>query len=336
VVGLALFDIDGVLTDGKVYVVDGKEAKNIAYEDIDAIFRLKRAGIRIGFITGEPANSFADYVCQRFNPDYFICDSKNKIDDYSKLNNIKPACFVGDSEKDIGLLRAVEYSYCPADAPEEVKRAAKHILKAKRGDGVIREVADIILNGAVSTEQARSNLTKNPIQEHLEIFRGLDDASCIENVNHVAGKIAKSLKAGGRLFVCGNGGSAADAQHFVAELDGRYNVEALSVNTSTLTAIANDYGYEDVFLKQIQAKGRLKDTLIALSTSGASYNVIRAIVMAQKKGIYTIGLSGIDGFTPDLPDYIFVVPSKSTPRIQEAHILILHMLAEAIGREMSL
>jgi D-sedoheptulose 7-phosphate isomerase len=330
-IDLALFDIDGVLTDGKVYVVDGKEAKNIAYEDIDAIFRLKRAGVKIGFITGEPESEFTEYIDRKIEPYLFIIGSKNKLNDFLGMSESKyNACFVGDSGKDVGLLRAVEYSFCPADAPEVVKRAARCVLKAKRGEGVICEVADIILSGGINAEQA----TKNPIQEHLEVIRDLADMKCIETVNHVAGKIANSLKSGGRLFVCGNGGSAADAQHFVAELDGRYNAEALAANTSTLTAIANDYEYKDVFSKQIQSKGKRDDALIVLSTSGASYNVARAIVAAHNKGIYTIGLSGVGGFTADSPDIIFVVLSKSTPRIQEAHMLILHMLADAIEREM--
>jgi D-sedoheptulose 7-phosphate isomerase len=331
-IDLALFDIDGVLTDGKVYVVDGKEAKNIAYEDIDAINRLKRAGMDVGFITGDPLSSFIGYVHKKVKPFFIISGSKNKLKKFNETEYARMKfAYVGDSEKDIGLLRRACLSFCPADSPEEVKKAAKHVLKAKRGEGVIREVAGIILNGTI-IEQAK--MPGNSIQEHMEVIQRLADSICIETVNHIAREIAESLKNGGRLFVCGNGGSAADAQHFAAELDGRYNVEALAVNTSTLTAIANDYGYKEIFGNQLFAKGKRGDTLIVLSTSGTSESVNIAIKEARSKAITAIGLSGMDGFTPDSPDYILPVPSKSTPRIQEAHILILHMLAEAIEKEM--
>ena len=147
-----------------------------------------------------------------------------------------------------------------------------------------------------------------------------------------------SLKRGGRVLICGNGGSAADAQHIAAELSGRFKKErdalagiALSVDSSALTAIGNDYGFDKVFSRQVEAFGRDKDTLIAISTSGNSKNVIEAIKSAKKIGLYVITLSGKDGGKiKDLGDVNIIVPSFNTPRIQEMHTMIGHMICAII------
>lgn len=147
-----------------------------------------------------------------------------------------------------------------------------------------------------------------------------------------------TLKAGGKILLCGNGGSAADAQHIAAELTGRYKTErgalagiALTTDTSALTAIGNDYGYEFVFSRQLEALGREGDLLIAISTSGNSGNVVKALELARKIGIKTIGLSGRTGGTMnELCELNLVVPSNDTPRIQEMHIMIGHIICQAI------
>ena len=147
-----------------------------------------------------------------------------------------------------------------------------------------------------------------------------------------------TLKAGGKILLCGNGGSAADAQHIAAELTGRYKTErgaltgiALTTDTSALTAIGNDYGYEFVFSRQLEALGREGDLLIAISTSGNSGNVLKALELAQKIGIKTIGLSGrTGGAMNELCELNLVVPSNDTPRIQEMHIMIGHIICQAI------
>ena len=139
-------------------------------------------------------------------------------------------------------------------------------------------------------------------------------------------------------MLCGNGGSAADAQHIAAELTGRYKTErgalagiALTTDTSALTAIGNDYGYEFVFSRQLEALGREGDLLIAISTSGNSGNVVKALELARKIGIKTIGLSGrTGGAMNELCELNLVVPSNDTPRIQEMHIMIGHIICQAI------
>lgn len=147
-----------------------------------------------------------------------------------------------------------------------------------------------------------------------------------------------TLKAGSKILLCGNGGSAADAQHIAAELTGRYKTErgalagiALTTDTSALTAIGNDYGYEFVFSRQLEALGREGDLLIAISTSGNSGNVVKALELARKIGIKTIGLSGrTGGAMNELCELNLVVPSNDTPRIQEMHIMIGHIICQAI------
>ena len=161
-----------------------------------------------------------------------------------------------------------------------------------------------------------------------------------EPVADAARDLLACLAGGGTVFVCGNGGSAADAQHLAAELVGRYRRErralpaiALTTDTSALTAIANDYGYHDVFARQVAALVRSGDVLVALSTSGDSENVCRAAEEARRAGATTIALVGRDGGRlATLADRVIRVPSDATPRIQEAHITIIHVLCEMIER----
>lgn len=179
------------------------------------------------------------------------------------------------------------------------------------------------------------------LEEHRTLFAGLEslNADVLE-----AGKVlSASLRAGGKIMFCGNGGSAADCQHLAAEFTGRFILDrrplaamALSTDTSALTCIANDYAFDQVFARQVQALGRLDDCLVAISTSGRSENVIAAVKAASDIGIRTIGLLGRDGGTlRGTCSVSVVVPSQSTARIQEAHILIGHTLCglveEALG-----
>lgn len=150
--------------------------------------------------------------------------------------------------------------------------------------------------------------------------------------------LIETLKKGNKLLICGNGGSAADAQHFSAELTGRYKVErkglpsiALSTDTSALTAIGNDYGFEFVFSRQVEALANEGDVVFGISTSGNSVNVLNAFREGKKGGCKCIGLSGKGGgMMNEICDLHLVIPSSDTPRIQEMHILIIHLLCQAI------
>lgn len=164
----------------------------------------------------------------------------------------------------------------------------------------------------------------------------LADTEILETLEHVVKAWVASLKSGRKVLFCGNGGSAADAQHLAAELSGRFYLdrdplpaEALHVNTSYLTAVANDYSYEEVYARLVKGMGHEGDILVALSTSGNSTNILRAIEEAREKKMIIVGMTGASGGKmAALCDHILKVPSSDTPRIQEVHILMGHILCE--------
>lgn len=180
------------------------------------------------------------------------------------------------------------------------------------------------------------------VSEHNQVL-GDSLASFEKNFDTALDVCIHCLQNQGKLMICGNGGSAADAQHFAAELVGRYEKErspwpavALCVDTSIITALGNDYGFEQVFARQVKALGRAGDVLVALSTSGNSTNVVRAAEAAREMAIKVIALTGEGGGAlADLADILFAVPSRRTARIQEVHEICLHGLAQAIEIELT-
>jgi D-sedoheptulose 7-phosphate isomerase len=172
------------------------------------------------------------------------------------------------------------------------------------------------------------------IQECIEVNTRLSQQAS-EEIAQAANLILARLQAGGKLIAFGNGGSAADAQHLAADFVGRYRAErqafaaiSLTTDTSALTAIGNDFGFEAIFARQLEALGKPGDVAVAISTSGNSPNVLRALESARKLGMATIGLSGkTGGKMRALVDICLCAPSDMTPRIQETHILIIHILS---------
>ena len=173
-------------------------------------------------------------------------------------------------------------------------------------------------------------------------LRILEDEAFLEKIIAVIKACVAVYKNEKKILIAGNGGSAADAQHFAAELVGRYGFDrpslpsiALTTDTSNLTAIGNDYGYDQVFSRQLEGMGQEGDLFIGISTSGNSENIIKAFASAKAKGITTVALTGRDGGEmANLADYTLIVPSNATPRIQESHLLIEHMICDAIEKEM--
>jgi D-sedoheptulose 7-phosphate isomerase len=163
----------------------------------------------------------------------------------------------------------------------------------------------------------------------------------LKTVEHVVALIVKSLKNGNRIYFCGNGGSAADAQHLAAEFSGRFYIdrdalpaEALHCNTSYLTAVGNDYGYDVVYARLIKGIGMKGDFLIGLSTSGNSANIVKAFEVAREKGILTVGFTGeTGGKMKSLSDYLINIPSTDTPRIQESHIMLGHIICQLVEEQ---
>ena len=170
----------------------------------------------------------------------------------------------------------------------------------------------------------------------------LTDPAFLSGIERAAELLVQTFRAGGKVLFCGNGGSAADAQHLAAELSGRFYTdrpplfaEALHVNSSFVTAVANDYGYDEVFARMVQAAGRSGDVLVALSTSGNSQSILNAVERARAAGMRIIGLTGASGGKMrDACDVLLNVPSPDTPRILETHILIGHILCEIVEKEL--
>lgn len=180
------------------------------------------------------------------------------------------------------------------------------------------------------------DLVRETIEEHISVARAMQ---ALEPVIAKAGQMcADALRSGKRIYLCGNGGSAADAQHIAAELIGRFVSDrrslpaiALTTDTSALTAIGNDYGYEQVFSRQVEGLAEEGDVLIAISTSGNSTNILKAVQVARERGSRVIGLSGKSGgHLHTAVDLSLVVPSDVTARIQEMHIVIGHLLCALI------
>jgi D-sedoheptulose 7-phosphate isomerase len=160
----------------------------------------------------------------------------------------------------------------------------------------------------------------------------------LKTTNQVVDVIVKAFKAGNRVYFAGNGGSAADAQHLAAEFSGRFYTdrlalpaEALHCNTSYLTAVANDYSYDEIYARLIRGIAHSGDVLVGLSTSGNSGNIVKAFETARQKQVITVGLTGESGGKmKSLSDYLFNIPSTDTPRIQESHILLGHIICELV------
>lgn len=186
-----------------------------------------------------------------------------------------------------------------------------------------------------------ADLVKDIIKESIKVKEAVSNTMA-KDIRTVADMIAASLKKGGKLILFGNGGSAADAQHIAAELIGRFKLErqalaavSLTTNTSIITSIANDYGYEEIFSRQLEGLASDNDIVIGISTSGNARNVITGLLEARKMGIKTVALTGSGGGElAAISDIALIAPSDNTPRIQEAHITIGHILCELVEEKL--
>lgn len=186
-------------------------------------------------------------------------------------------------------------------------------------------------------------LIQTRIASHLYTVTLLhEQEDLLERANQMANAFLGAYRNDKKVLFCGNGGSAADAQHLAAELSGRYYfdrpplfAEALHVNTSYLTAVGNDYGYEEIYARMLRAMGKEGDILVAMSTSGNSPNVLKAIAAAREKEMLVIGMTGMDGGKmANLCNILINIPSKDTPRIQECHMLLGHIVCEIVEKEL--
>ncbi len=244
-------------------------------------------------------------------------------------------CVIGDKKSDIELAENI---------------GVKSILvltgygRSTLNDGVctsyiaedMGDAAEFIINDVRNSDMLNNKIFLDNIAEHKDLLERLGQIHV--PTSKAAELMADRLRSGKRIFLCGNGGSAADAQHMAAELSGRFLRErkaldaiALSCNSSAITAIGNDFSFEDIFVRQIEAHGRDGDVLVAISTSGNSINILKAVAKANEMGLVTIGLTGEGGGeVGKITEMLIDVPSSSTPRIQEMHLLIEHTICEMI------
>lgn len=343
-------DIDGVLTDGRIYVGDGKINKSICFKDLDAITMIRNEGLKIGVITGEK-DFFTEYVKKAVRADLFIDNCKEKLtsikqfatDNHLELSEI---CYIGDGKYDVEAIDAVGIGVCPADAIDEVRKTADLVLDNKGGFGCISELYSKIRVLRSKLDMKGGNCTldfliNKTISSHQQVIGNLlNGTEIIQSINKTIMCIVQAFRNDRQLLLCGNGGSAADSQHLATEFISRFykerqalNAEALTVNTSTLTAVANDYEYNKVFARQVEAKGKEGDILLGITTSGTSASIVEAFKEAKRRGLVTIAFTGYKyEHLRNITDIVIPIPSLETPRIQEMHILIGHIICEQVER----
>lgn len=339
-------DIDGVLTDGRVGITpSGQERKEIAFRDLDALGAARRAGLRIALVTGEDG-PMVRVIAERIRPDHVICGAKDK---YAALQDLAVAmqseprriCFVGDADRDAVAFGSVGLGLAPADASPRARALAHRVLSSRGGAGAVAEAVSIVLElledvrRGPEREAALTRIIDESLEAHVHLRR-----ESVPVLAQVAQMLVRALRSGNKLLLCGNGGSAADAQHVAGEIVGRFALErdpwpamALSTDTSILTAIGNDWTYDDVFARQVRAFAKSGDVVCGISTSGASKNVVRALEVARERGATTLAFTGArGGLVAEVADLAFKAPSVRTPRIQELHILAWHGVCEVVER----
>jgi len=273
--------------------------------------------------------------------------------------DLREAFVVGDKSCDIEMGRRVGATTLLVETGYGRRTLAEHDINADYVVEDLLEAARVIenvLNGAASAVRQQAappfdtcnrdywgRQIQDQLRESAWVKHQIEHA-CTDIVLTVAQTVACSLANGGKVLLCGNGGSAADCQHVAAEFVGRMGnpdrpalpAFALTTDTSCLTAIGNDYGFEDIFQRQVEVLGRSGDVLVAISTSGNSPNLIRAVTTARERGITTIGLlGGGGGALASLVHLAIVVPSDNTQRIQEGHITVGHIICDLVERMLS-
>ncbi len=337
-------DVDGVITDGRLVIAaNGEETKGIALRDLDALTQARRAGLRLALVTGEQG-PLLDAIARRLQVDCVISGAKDKRVGIIQLCDrlAVPAsrvCFVGDADRDALAFGSVGLSLAPADASTRARAKAHRVLSARGGNGAVAEAVELIFSLRESEQQrghAEQSL-RRVIEESIRAHQKLLEES-VGSLAEVARVLTLCLRSGGKVLFCGNGGSAADAQHVAAELVGRFAIErepfpalALTTDTSILTAVGNDWDFKDVFARQVRAHARAEDVVVGISTSGRSPNVVRALEAARERGARTIAFVGRNGGPiAKAADLVFRAPDTSTARVQELHILAWHGICELV------
>lgn len=345
---LLALDVDGVLTDGSVNITpSGEESKGIAFRDLDALARARKAGLRIALVTGEEG-PLVMAIAAKAGAEFVLPAAKDKAAALEALSAnaavpLSSICFVGDADRDAMAFPMVGLSLAPADASRAARRTASRVLSARGGAGAVEEAVELLLSEGdqgdlrPGFENTLRRITEDSLRAHEKLI-----LESIPTLAEIASLITRSLKAGRRILFCGNGGSAADAQHVAAELVGRFALErepfpalALTTDTSILTAVGNDWDFKDIFARQVRAHARHGDIVVGISTSGKSPNVVRALEVARDCGAVTVAFTGRNGgAVAKAADYSFKAPDAATPRVQELHLLAWHGICEIVEAAM--
>lgn len=329
---LLAVDIDGVLTDGTVEVgqVGQRLTRSICFQDMDALSRWKESGKPLAIVTGGKQNQ-AQGVVRKFDPDVVRYEALDKLQALESVCEelgvpLENTCYIGDADRDASAIKAAGFGVAPRNATKASKLVANKILDRAGGEGCIQELMDLLEEGV------NDNIFADSCRVLTDTGFAVGD-----KLRMAAHYIWQSIERGGKILVAGNGGSAADAQHFVAELMGRFKEErspfpaiALASNSSNVTAIGNDYGFDDIFARQITALvNHPEDVLVVISTSGNSENIVKA-VEAVPAGTVVISLTGKGAGKLRTAGIVLEAESNETARIQECHIAMLHKICELI------
>ncbi len=345
---LLALDVDGVLTDGSVTITpSGEESKGIAFRDLDALARARRAGLRIALVTGEEG-PLVMAIAAKAGAEFVLPAAKDKVAALEALSAnaavpLSRICFVGDADRDALAFPLVGISLSPADGSRAARRTASRVLTAKGGAGAVEEAVDLLLGEGEEGdlrpgfENTLRRIAEDSLRAHEKLI-----VESMPTLAEIASVITRALKAGRRILFCGNGGSAADAQHVAAELVGRFALErepfpalALTTDTSILTAVGNDWDFKDIFARQVRAHARHGDIVVGISTSGKSANVVRALEVGRECGAVTLAFTGRNGgAVAKAADFVFKAPDAATPRVQELHLLAWHGICEVVEAAM--
>ncbi len=342
-------DIDGVLTDGIALLKSsGREEKRISFHDLDAVTQARRSGLTVVLVTAE-SNTMVDRIAKRFGVEHVVRDAKDKLLALTALSDqigisLDKFCYIGDSDRDAPALSQVGLGLAPANATSAAKAAAHRVLSHPGGAGAVAEAVALLRRLQTDGERAGAleEDMRRIVEDSLASHRRLLDES-LPVLVQVAQTFVRAIRTGHKILIFGNGGSAADAQHVAGELVGRFLQEsepwpilALTTDTSVLTAVGNDWGFAEVFARQVRALARPGDVVVGISTSGRSPNVLRGLQAGRELGATTIGFTGADG--GEMKEHVsvcFHAPAETTPRIQELHLLAWHAICEIVEAELT-
>ena len=343
-ISLVVFDFDGVMTDNRVQVhQSGDEAVWCHRGDGLGIARLREAAFDVIVLSTE-TNPVVAARCRKLNIQAIqSCDDKlTALQQFAAERNLSPSqiAYVGNDINDLPCMQWVGWPIAVADALPDVRAVAKWVTRLAGGGGAVREVADRLVAARLNSDPG-IEWARRSVWQSLEVTQAIvGSEQLLSQIVRVGRAMAEVLRAEGRVFFFGNGGSAADSQYLAAELVRRFALKrravpamTLSVDRSVVTAIGNDYGDEQVFSRQLEGLAHVGDMAIGITTSSNSPNVIRAMESARAMALRTIAMTGARGgqIRPAV-DECLCVPSDFTPRIQEGHILIGHMLCEYAER----